>query len=158
MWHNKKVLIGAALAITMVAVTITGAAYAQAAGQPAAAGNSLMTRVATILGIPQQTLENAFAQARSDMQKEALDARLKGLVDQGKLTQAQADQYKAWILARPNLPASSGLAGGPGMKAPGIGRGEFGGPKAGFGGPAGQGRQGPPPSPGAPKASPTPGK
>lgn len=158
MWHNKKVLIGAALAVTMVAVTITGAVYAQAAGQPAAAGNSLMTRVATILGIPQQTLENAFAQARTDMQNEAQAARLKALVDQGKLTQAQADQYAAWLKAKPNLPASSGLAGGPGMKGPGGNRGEFGGLKPGFSGPAGQGRQGPPPSAGAPKASPTPAK
>lgn len=158
MWHNKKFIIAAALAATMLVATISGAAYAQVGGQPAAAGKNLMTRVATILNIPQQTLENAFAQAQSDMQKEALDARLKGLVDQGKLTQAQADQYKAWMLAKPNLPASSGLAGGPGIKGHGGGRGEFGGQKPGFGGPAGQGRQGPPPAPGAPKASPTPAK
>ena len=47
-------------------------------------------------------MEDAFAQAQSDMRNEALDNYLKNLVSQGKITQQQADQYKQWWQSRPD--------------------------------------------------------
>ena len=64
---------------------------------------TLLARVAAILGIEQQKVEDAFAQAQSEMQDEALDNHLKNLVDQGKITQEQADQYKAWVKSKPDM-------------------------------------------------------
>jgi hypothetical protein len=37
------------------------------------------------------------------MRDEALDNYLKNLVSQGKITQAQADEYKAWVNSRPDM-------------------------------------------------------
>jgi competence protein ComGC len=64
----------------------------------------LLTRVAGILGIDKQDLENAFKQAQRELRESALDARLQELVNQGAWTQQQADAYKAWIKARPDVP------------------------------------------------------
>jgi hypothetical protein len=65
---------------------------------------------------PQQ-LENAFTQAQSDMQNETLQSLLEKLVNEGKITQAEADQYLQWWQSRPNieLPGLGGYGHGGGM-------------------------------------------
>ncbi|MBI4286065.1 MAG: hypothetical protein HY670_09260 [Chloroflexi bacterium] len=65
---------------------------------------TLLAKVATILGIEQQKLADAFAQAKREAQEAALDAYLQKLVEQGKITQEQADQYKAWLKSKPDVP------------------------------------------------------
>jgi hypothetical protein len=49
------------------------------------------------------------------VQTEALDNQLKSLVSAGEITQAQADQYKAWVKLKPSLPAGVELEGDMGM-------------------------------------------
>jgi competence protein ComGC len=66
--------------------------------------DAMLTRVANILGIDKQDLENAFKQAQRELRENAIDARLQELVKQGTWTQQQADAYKAWIKARPDVP------------------------------------------------------
>jgi competence protein ComGC len=66
--------------------------------------DNLMARAADILGIDVTDLENAFKQAQSELRQSALDTRLQELVNQGAWTQQQADAYKAWIKARPDVP------------------------------------------------------
>jgi hypothetical protein len=66
--------------------------------------DALMTRVASILGIDKEDLENAFKQAQGELRQNALDTRLQKLVNQGTWTQQQADAFKAWIKARPDVP------------------------------------------------------
>lgn len=114
MRRSKKLIVAAVLTAVVLAGSISGIVYAQTGSRPITPGKTLFARVATILNIDQQKLENAFAQAQSDMQKEALDNQLKSLVDQGKMTQQQADQYKAWVNAKPTLPSGVGLPAGPG--------------------------------------------
>ena len=53
--------------------------------------------------IDQEVLKDAFAQARSEMREAALDSYLQKLVGLGKITQEQANQYKAWRHARPDI-------------------------------------------------------
>ena len=67
--------------------------------------SALMTRVAEILNIDQQELEDAFSQAQRELQNEYLESTLQELVSEGTLTQTQADELKAWIEARPDIPA-----------------------------------------------------
>jgi hypothetical protein len=116
---RKWVIIGVLAAVMILAAgLIGGAAYAATSTPTTTAtspGKSLADRVATILGIDQSKVEAAFTQAEKDMQTEALDNQLKSLVSAGKITQAQADQYKTWIQSRPSLPAGAGLDGGNGM-------------------------------------------
>ena len=117
MWRKKKwiIITGVASALILLAGIIGGAAYAQSSATTAtdeAAKTTLMARVATILGIDQQKVEDAFAQAQKEMRDEALTSRLKNLLEAGEITQAQADQYQQWWQSRPEVPEGLGLGGG----------------------------------------------
>jgi hypothetical protein len=71
----------------------------------------------TGVAIDPQQLKNAFTQAQGEMQGEALQSRLEKLVNEGKITQAEADQYLQWWQSRPNieLPGLGGYGRGGGM-------------------------------------------
>ena len=64
-------------------------------------------------------LKDALDQARSEMQDEALESRLQNLVDEGKITQEEVDQYLEWWQSRPDielpLPGLGGRGHGGGM-------------------------------------------
>jgi len=73
-------------------------------------------------GVPvdSEQLKDALDQARSEMQDQALESRLQNLVDEGKITQEEADQYLEWWQSRPDielpLPGLGGHGPGGGMK------------------------------------------
>jgi hypothetical protein len=124
MWRKKKwVIIAVVVAVVVLAAGILGGvAYAQA---PTSTGKdtskTLLGRVATILGIDQKKVEDAYSQAQKDMRNEGEKARLDQMVKDGKLTQEQADKYQSWLNSRPNVPAN--LDGVPRM---GMGKGRMG--------------------------------
>jgi len=102
MWRTKKFIVAVLLTTVMLVGSTAGIVLAQENGdgsQP----KTLLTRVAEILGIDQQTLEDAFAEAQSEMRDEALDSYLQKLIDEGKITEEEAEQYKAWWQARPDM-------------------------------------------------------
>ena len=105
MWRSKKVIIIAVSAALVLAGSIGGVVYAQTGNISGntTSNNTILARVAKILGIDQQKVEDAFAQARKDAQTEALDNYLNNLVERGKITQEQADQFKQWRQSRPDL-------------------------------------------------------
>jgi hypothetical protein len=116
MW--KKVICVAAgiLAVVMLITGIVSATYAdtgQNVDRPAAGkmppggkmgpiADKMLERVAGILSIDKQKLADAFKQAATEMREEGLNNRFSKWVSEGKLTQEQADQYKAWLAANPN--------------------------------------------------------
>lgn len=55
---------------------------------------SIFSRVASILGIEEQQVEDAFQQAAQEIQDERVQQKLAMLVERGVLTQEQADEYK----------------------------------------------------------------
>jgi uncharacterized membrane protein len=57
----------------------------------------------TGVAIDSQQLKDALEQAQSEIQDEALESRLQNLVDEGKITQEEADQYLKWWQSRPNI-------------------------------------------------------
>lgn len=125
MWRKRKWLLVSVLAAVIVLVggVVGGVVYAQTATptptpSTTGPGNTLMAKVAQILGIDQQKLQDAFTQAQQEMQSDALSQRLSNLVQQGKITQDQANQYEQWWNSKPNMPAGSGLDSGFG-KLPG---------------------------------------
>ena len=63
---------------------------------------NLVSRVASILGPEESQVQDAFDQATSEMQDEALQSRLDRLVEDGRLTQEQADEQLDWYQARPD--------------------------------------------------------
>ncbi len=124
MQKKKLVMIGALATVVIVGGTlVAGVAMAQTsnyetttntvvmADNPASGNNTMMARVAKILGIDQQKLTDAFTQASKEERQAALDNYLKAQVTAGKITQAQADQYKAWANSQPQMPAGFGKPG-----------------------------------------------
>ena len=104
----------------MLAGTIGGVVYAQTgSGDNARTANvtALFDKVASIyqqntgVAIDSQELQKAFSQAGSELRSQAMDKYIQGLVDQGKLTQKQADDYKAWLKSKPDVPINPGIRG-----------------------------------------------
>ncbi len=108
MWKKKKFIIIAAVVAVVLAGSIAGVALAQTGDTTTSVSTNttqpktLVARVAQILGIDQQTLQNAVTQAKKDMQNEQIDTYLNNLVANGKITQEQAAQYKTWWQSRPD--------------------------------------------------------
>jgi hypothetical protein len=112
MWRSKKFIIIAVLVAVALVGSVGGVVLAQTGGgdnSPQAQQQTLMDKVCAIyqqntsVALDSAELQKAFDQARSEMRDEALDNYLKNLVDQGTITQEQADQYKAWLQARPDM-------------------------------------------------------
>ena len=61
----------------------------------------ILERVAQILNIDKQKLIDAFKQAVGEVRQQGLTDRLDQWVASGQLTQEQADQYEAWLAAKP---------------------------------------------------------
>lgn len=120
MLRNKKWIIVTVLLATLVlmAGVVGGMAYA-ATGTATSANTTtsdpaktLYAKVATILGIDQTKLEAAFKQAQNQIRDEQLTAQLKSMVDQGTITQAQADAYLKWWQSRPDVANQMGFGFG----------------------------------------------
>jgi len=116
MWRRKKFLLVGLLAAVLLIGSIGGVALAQTENGDDSQPKTLLARVAEILGIDQQKVEDAFAQAQSEMQTEALQNRLQNLVDQGEITQGEADQYLEWQQSRPDVPVRLGFRGHGGFR------------------------------------------
>jgi hypothetical protein len=87
---------------------------------------ALLDRVCAIyeentgVGIDSGQLKDALEQAQIEIQDGALGNWLQNLVDNGKITQEEADQYLEWWQSRPDVQLPSPRLGGPG---PGGGMG-----------------------------------
>lgn len=119
MWRNRRLKVITILlaSLILLAGVVGGVAYAQTEDTPADnnPGNTLFAKVAAILGIDQQQLEDAFVQAQKEIRDEELTNRLDSLVEQGKITQEQADQYEQWWQSRPEVLPELGFGDGPGI-------------------------------------------
>ena len=71
------------------------------AGGLDSAKTGFAARVATILGLETDKVEDAMEQAKKEMFSEQLDAKLAAMVENGSITQEQADEYKEWVESRP---------------------------------------------------------
>jgi hypothetical protein len=136
-WKSKKVVLLAALAIAAITGSVVaGVSLAQSGNGNDTQANTryeeLLNKVATIyqqntgVTIDPQQLKTAFTQAQNQMQTEALQTWLQNLVTQGKITQAQADQYLQWWQSWPDTPLLE-LPREGGMMMGGRGHGCWGG-------------------------------
>jgi hypothetical protein len=107
---RKKWLIIGFLCVVVLAATIGGFTIASADDSTAKTGtavNTLMDKVAEIYqkntgtAIDSAQLQKAFEEAGAALRTDRMDQMLQNLVDSGKITQAQADQWKAWWNSRP---------------------------------------------------------
>lgn len=102
MWRKRKFIIILLGTILIIAASIGGVSMAQESEEDSQP-DSLLGKVARILGIDQQTVEDAFEQARDEMHEEAMDRYLQNLVDEGIISEEKAAEYKAWLESRPDI-------------------------------------------------------
>jgi len=80
-----------------------------------------VSKLADKLGLDEETVATAIKEVRQEMRDDALAERLQEAVDEGTITQDEADQILAWMKSRPDaLDELGGLGlrleeGGPGM-------------------------------------------
>jgi len=107
MHMKKKILIIGVLCVVVLAGVLGGFAIASA-DDSNSNRTTLMDKVAEIYqkntgtAIDAQELQKAFTEAGSSLRQEMRDQMLQKLVDDGKITQEQADAWKAWLDARPD--------------------------------------------------------
>jgi len=108
MTTRRKIIAGALVATMAVTGLIVGTVSADDEDRDGPV-NSLLARVAEILDIDQDDLEDAFRQAleeqreqRQDEMQAARDARMQELIDQGVLTEEQSEEWQEWLESRPD--------------------------------------------------------
>jgi hypothetical protein len=114
-------------AALLVSGIIGGVVYAQSGSSTSSTApmispmTAFADKVASILKLDNATVENAFTQAQSEMQKDQVATQLKAkeaqidkMVTEGKLTADQATQYKTWLESKPdvNIPGLNNFGGG----------------------------------------------
>jgi hypothetical protein len=128
MWRSKKFIL-VVLLVVVVAAGIGGAVLAADNGdgsQLETQRQAFIDRVLEIyeeqtgVVIDQEVLRDAFAQAKSEQLDEALQNRLDSLVEQGEITQQQADEFLEWWQSRPDIQLGPGPRAG--IPFIGIGR------------------------------------
>jgi len=133
MWRSKKFILVTALTAVLLIGSIGSIAFAaeNSSSQPKARNGALLDKVCEIyqqktgVAIDKEVLKESFAQAMSEMRPqtppartgkgpEAMQDRLKKLVDDGKITQEQLDALNKWWESRPDVPLGFGPPAGPG--------------------------------------------
>jgi hypothetical protein len=127
--NKKSIIIAISVAVLLVG-SIAGMVLAQGNnenGQSQPQGEDLLAKVCTIyqqntgVAIDETALKTAFTQAQNELQLAHEKAQLQNMVEQGKITQDQADKYLNWWQSRPNMPFGFGggfHAGFPGRGGP----------------------------------------
>lgn len=110
----KKLLIYGPLSMALVAALAVGIPAAVAADSSDGTssgtavideqglGQQIMTRAAEILGIDEETLENAFRQATQEMMTERQQERLQNAVENGLITEEEAAEIQGWWDSKPD--------------------------------------------------------
>lgn len=116
MKKHKKLLIIGIIAVAVIGATLGAVAFAQADDQPGAAlvlsksstnVTAFMDKVAAIYqqntgnALDTTALQNAFNEANKQIARENLEAKLQALVDAGKITAQQKQDYLTWLDSRP---------------------------------------------------------
>ena len=118
MSKRKKLLLTIVASVVVIGGILGGTAVAFADDEDVDQEQTLLERVAEIYEantgttIDADQLETAVQQAREERQLEARDAMFDKLIEEGMLTQEEADEYKAWLDARPDIDIDMPLLNG----------------------------------------------
>jgi len=63
--------------------------------------DTFVSKLADKLGLDEETLTTAISEVRQEMRLEALKERLQEAVDEGTITQEEADEILQWMKSRP---------------------------------------------------------
>ena len=96
--------------------------------------STFISKVASILELDEDTVSDAFEQARNEMAEERVEAMLDAKVEKGLITQDEADDYLEWFQDRPDDIFPMFKRGGHGGWKHGKGLGFYKKGKAGYSG------------------------
>lgn len=121
MWKSRRFIIVMGLAFAILAASLGGVALANdnsgEEGEAAARLEIMLDKVAAnyfeLTGeeLDIEALQTAFGQARDEMRAEALQHRLDRLVEDGVITQDEADEYLEWWQSKPDVSIGFGPRG-----------------------------------------------
>ncbi len=121
MWKGKRSIIVMGLAFAILAASLGGVALANdhsgEEGEAATRLEIMLDKVATnyfeLTGeeLNIEALQTAFGQARDEMRAEALQNHLDRLVEDGVITQDEADEYLEWWQSKPDVSIGFGPRG-----------------------------------------------
>jgi hypothetical protein len=121
MWKSKKFIIAIASAFAILAASLGGVALANDhSGEESEAATRLEIMLDKVSAnyfeltgeeLNIEALQTAFAQARSEMRAEALQNHLDQLIEDGVITQGEADEYLEWWQSKPDISIGSGPRG-----------------------------------------------
>ncbi len=96
-WLFVPVLVGA------LAISLTGLAFLPQVNEEESESRfgDYAARVTSILGLEADTVQDAMKQAKQELAAEGLQEKLDAMVASGDITQTEADEYKAWVEAKP---------------------------------------------------------
>ncbi len=107
---SKRMKFLVAVLVAILLLTVGGTAMVMAeepTPTPEPSNNGLLARVAEKLGVSQEELSNAFRQARQEMREEAFTGFLDKAVEEGRLTEEEADEIKEWWEQKPEVLGSN---------------------------------------------------
>jgi hypothetical protein len=100
---KKRWFLVPAIAVMLAIGVITaGAALAQGTNTGDPAISDLVSRIARILNLEEARVQDAVDQALRETRDESVRNKLNELVEQGRITQEQADEYFTWYQSRPD--------------------------------------------------------
>ena len=103
--HMKFVVIAvAAILVLTIGLTTTAFAWGPSGGEGEGDNGPVRTfisKVASTLGLGEEQVADAFKQARQEMRDEAREQRLQQAVENGLITEEEADQIREWWQNRP---------------------------------------------------------
>ena len=104
--RKLRIAIPIAIAVVAIATISISVVLAQENEKGDSNASRLAAKVAVILGLDTAVVHDAIKQARRELRDEAGRKKLNALVEKGRLTQAQADEYLNWIQSKPEgIPA-----------------------------------------------------
>jgi len=105
----------AIVALTALSVGITAIAFAESpegeVGSDTGPRQIFLSKVADILGLDEEQVADAFKQARQEMREERQEQRLQNAIDEGLITEAEANQIRGWWDSRPEAMQQLGPQG-----------------------------------------------
>ncbi len=110
------VITGAAVTVVAVVGAFAGIVAAQSADEDGEK-QSFADRVATILGLSSEEVENAIEQVKEEMHEERVDERFDKLVESEMLTQDEADAIREWMESKPEIEYNLDGIGSTGKRA-----------------------------------------
>ena len=104
--RKLRIIIPIGIAVVAIATISISVVLAQENEKGDSNASRLSAKVAEILGLDAAVVNDAIKQARGELRDEAIQKKLNAMVEKGRLTQEQADEYLNWIQLRPEgIPA-----------------------------------------------------